>query len=484
MTALPFSTRPPSILWLILLALLAGGLAGAAGRLIGPLPLLGLLAGLILAALIFRRPDFGALALIITGYTRLSDIALANGAPVSPAELLALWLLGVLILRRHLYGETPTGLARPALFLGLYGLAMLASLPAARLPAESIAALLEYSRDAMLLLLIVAGLQRPAGDGLRRAVWALLAAGLLLGLLSVIQQFSGAYQQDFAGFSVAQLQHIAGRANGYRIGGPLGSPNYYAMILVPLVPLAFDRLLHERRPALRLAAALTLVVVLLSILFTFSRGGFIALTVVLVLCLWRPARELRRPGLLPALLLAGLVLLPLALPAYRQRLAAIPAALGQSESAAIDEPSIRGRLSEWTAGLQMFRDHPLAGAGLANYPAHYLEYSSQLGLDSRREQRSPHSLYLEVAAETGLLGLAAFAALLLALAGGLAHARRAFLRAGRPSAAGLVAALAIGLLGYLVASLFLHAAYPRFFWILAAIAFAAPIIAARPEGRS
>jgi O-antigen ligase len=461
-----------------LLALLVGGVAGALAWLIGPLPILALLLGLTLAALTFRRPELGALALIFVSYTRISDVALANGAPLSAAELLGAWLLVVLLLRWQLYGEAPAGWTRPALFLGLYGLVLLGSLLYAHFPQETLAALVEFAKNVLLVLLIVAGLQRSDGGGLRRAVWALLAAGLFLGLLSVYQQFTGDFEQRFFGFSVAEVQNIAGRVSGYRIGGPLGSPNYYAMILIPLVALALDRMLQERDPGLRVAAALTLAVVLLSILFTFSRGGFIALGVVLALLLWRLVRHYRRPGLLLAIILIVMVLLPLAPPSFRQRLATIPTALAESEPSAISEPSIRGRLSEWAASVQMFRDHPLVGVGLANYPVHYLEYSSELGLDGRREERSPHSLFLEVAAESGLLGLAAFGALFFAMAAGLVYAHAAFRRAGRRAEAELVVALTIGLTGYLVASLFLHAAYPRFFWILAAIAFAAPVIAA------
>ena len=43
----------------------------------------------------------------------------------------------------------------------------------------------------------------------------------------------------------------------------------------------------------------------------------------------------------------------------------------------------------------MFGDYPIFGVGPGNYPLHYLDYSQEIGLDPRLEQREAHSLYLE-----------------------------------------------------------------------------------------
>ena len=72
------------------------------------------------------------------------------------------------------------------------------------------------------------------------------------------------------------------------------------------------------------------------------------------------------------------------------------------------EVSFRGRMSEYAVGFRMFRDNPVLGIGYDNYAANYLDYSMRIGLDPRRTERSAHSLYLEVLAEQGLLGLLLF----------------------------------------------------------------------------
>jgi O-antigen ligase len=113
---------------------------------------------------------------------------------------------------------------------------------------------------------------------------------------------------------------------------------------------------------------------------------------------------------------------------------------------------------------------------LLNFEDHYPRYARNLALDGRREERQAHSLYLEVAAETGLLGMLAFALLLVYPVAGL---RRVYasLR-GRTRDAQRVAAFGIALFAYLTGSLFLHLSYPRYLWLLLGIALA---VAAFPE---
>ena len=59
----------------------------------------------------------------------------------------------------------------------------------------------------------------------------------------------------------------------------------------------------------------------------------------------------------------------------------------------------------------------------------------------------------------------------------MAHARRAFFEMpGYDEYAHLATGLAIGFAGYLVAALFIHAAFPRYFYLLIGIAFSMPAV--------
>ena len=72
-----------------------------------------------------------------------------------------------------------------------------------------------------------------------------------------------------------------------------------------------------------------------------------------------------------------------------------------------EDHAFRGRLSENLVALQMFVRHPWNGIGVGGFDEHYGTYALPLGLDDR-PHRGAHNLYLEVAAETGLVGLAGF----------------------------------------------------------------------------
>ncbi|MGZ9166332.1 MAG: O-antigen ligase family protein, partial [Anaerolineales bacterium] len=133
--------------------------------------------------------------------------------------------------------------------------------------------------------------------------------------------------------------------------------------------------------------------------------------------------------------------------------------------------------SENLVAIMMFRDHPLIGVGTGNFNENYQNYARRLGIEVRRDPRSAHSLYLEVAAERGLLGLAVFFAILSSVYWSLWHAEKRYLLLGMKSYANMTVALAGGLTAYLTAALFLHDSYIRYFFVLIGIAWAAASIA-------
>ncbi len=438
-----------------------------------PLLLIAALLGINAMYILLQRPTWGLYTLIFITYIRLSDV-LVNYHGLPSLFKIFVPLLGVVILWRWMaHRELPAGWQRPLLWIGGYVLVGCSALLYARDQVLATAGVETLFKDVAVVLIIVVLLQR--GVQLRAAVWSLIAAGIFLGSLSVYQQITGAYTNNFGGFAQAVVEHIVGELNHFRTAGPL-TPNFYALILVALVPLALDRFWHETRLVLRLLAGWAVAVGLLSILFTFSRGGFLALIVVLGLMLLR-----YRPRPLTMVVTSALlVLLLLLAPAnYQERMLTMVEALPLlGESQVLGEVSFRGRLSEVTVAAQMFADHPFLGVGYDNFDVYYLDYSQYLGLDTRREERQAHSLFLEIAAETGLVGISTFLLLLMGLAHSIRRARRTFQASGQQSYIYLVDALAISMLGYLTGSLFLHAAFPRYFWLLTALILALPHVAA------
>lgn len=97
-----------------------------------------------------------------------------------------------------------------------------------------------------------------------------------------------------------------------------------------------------------------------------------------------------------------------------------------------------GRYQFWQAGVEAFEREPLRGIGAGGYEAWWAEHGSLPYFI-----RDSHSLFVEVAAELGLLGLVALLGFLLPAAAGGIAARRNAARA-RPAAAAALATLACG----------------------------------------
>jgi putative inorganic carbon (HCO3(-)) transporter len=301
---------------------------------------------------------------------------------------------------------------------------------------------------------IVALLDQPAW--LRRAAWSVVVAGGALAIVSLLQAATGAYDSDFAGFAIARPEG----GETFRVGGPL-DPNFFGQVLLATAVLALYLGLSARdRVGRGLALAICMACIAVTGL-TGSRGALVATAAAfcLILLLAPIPRDI---GVAAVVLVAaaGLVFLP----------SGLQARVGLSNSASPEtatvtrgsEDAIQGRKSENLAALQMFRDHPVFGVGPGNYPRHYLSYSQQIGLDPRLAEREAHSLYLGALAETGIVGGAALLAVLgLALRG--AWRGRRWLR-GRDAM--LAEGIFVSLASFLVAGLFLHAAYPRYMWIL------------------
>jgi O-antigen ligase len=121
----------------------------------------------------------------------------------------------------------------------------------------------------------------------------------------------------------------------------------------------------------------------------------------------------------------------------------------------------------------MFVNHPIGGIGANNYTASYRSYAVRVNEPAAAE--NPHNLYLAIAAETGLLGLAAFlAAMLLTIR--VAWRRRATAAMlGEREQEGLATAFLLAVATYLVGVAFLPIAYPRYLWMLVGLVLAGSV---------
>jgi putative inorganic carbon (HCO3(-)) transporter len=144
-----------------------------------------------------------------------------------------------------------------------------------------------------------------------------------------------------------------------------------------------------------------------------------------------------------------------------------------SDDAIYQDSSFRGRSSEMLTGLAMFAEHPVLGVGTANYRPNYQQYTQLIGLEFRAEERDPHSLYVQILAETGIFGVIAFLGLVVSLLNTINKAVLAIEQ--KPRFAHWLPwmnSIRMALISYLLTSFFMHNAYFRYFWILVAMALA------------
>jgi O-antigen ligase len=320
---------------------------------------------------------------------------------------------------------------------------------------------------------VVALLKKP--HQFRHVIYTLLIVGAFIGTISVHQYVTKNFRSDYGGFAVAEYMQIVGNTNDFRLSGPVGDPNFFAQVMVVLALLGVERFVHDKNFFVKILAGWAAAVSTLTVIFTFSRGATIALVLALMAFFWIYRLK---PFQMVVVLMLGVVLLLFVPPTYYERVLTIKDVL-PSQNGQIDvrsDRAIQGRASENLTAWVMLSRHPLMGVGLNNFTYLYQEYTKSLGLAPSATSRSPHNLYLEVAAETGVVGLTVFLLMVGLAFRSILYARKKFIEAEMDDYANMATGYAIAFTGYMLSAVFVHAAYPRYFYLLLGIAYALPVI--------
>jgi O-antigen ligase len=265
--------------------------------------------------------------------------------------------------------------------------------------------------DIPIVLFVLAGAISVAVSSDHRAALGLYRAYFLepvafFYVLTAVVNTAGRATLILAGFGVALIVLAipnlavtlsAVQAHTLNVGGTPPTAIYtvsnaVALFEVPVVALASSVLLYSTVWFERIVSAVIVAVGTISVLLTFSRGGYLALFgVAIVLAL----THRRRLWLL--VLVAGVTIVALRLPGVAARL---------SHVLSLDDPSnsLGPRVKLWSVTLRMLASHPLFGSGLAGFST---------AIDPFREgyaeqQIYPHNILLNFWVETGILGVVSF----------------------------------------------------------------------------
>jgi O-antigen ligase len=242
----------------------------------------------------------------------------------------------------------------------------------------------------------------------RRQLWTMI---IIICLAAISQAFYGYIQYLF---NLGPQVFV--RDTSLRVYGTFGQPNPFAgYINIPLsIVLALTLL--ARNWIMRILAGTATILLGLVEYLTQSRGGELAIAsalVFIVLAGMPQIRVLMRIGILAIFgfvvaLILGLIPLHVFDPILRI-LGLVQISFTQPTS---QDYSTAERLAHWIAGLHMYFDHPILGVGIGNYPDAYPQYFITIFKDPLGHA---HNYYINIAAETGTIGLIVYLLFLLAI---------------------------------------------------------------------
>lgn len=235
----------------------------------------------------------------------------------------------------------------------------------------------------------------------RRQIWTLI---LIAGLAAVSQGLYG-YVQEF--FSIGPQSFV--RDAGLRVYGTFDQPNPYAGYINITLTIMIALVLLARTLAIRILAGAAAAILATAEYLSQSRGGEIAITVaiIFIVTLGMPRlRKLMAVGFIGGLAIIGAYLAGKIPEHYLLPILRILGLIRISFTApSTQDFSTAERLAHWIAGINMFIDHPLTGVGIGAYGDAYAPYHITIFINSLGHA---HNYYINMAAETGILGLTAF----------------------------------------------------------------------------
>jgi O-antigen ligase len=252
------------------------------------------------------------------------------------------------------------------------------------------------------------------------------------------------------------------QSGGARLAGGIGDPDGEAALLAAALMLDLGLFATLPRGSVaRPLAALGGVIMAIGLIDTGSRGGLVALGVVLIAGALFGGRWRGRAA-------AVLLVVAIATPLYVFVLA--PSAAEQH----LNSSSSSGRTDLWTIGLRMWEANPVLGVGSGNFDAAAARYVQQAGEITRPDviidvPHVTHNTYLEILAELGVPGFLIFVALAIGSLSAALRAARLFERAGDVSYELMARGIAFAIIAQLTADFFITNEYEHLLWLLLAL---------------
>lgn len=412
---------------------LAAGLAGLALAMLPVMPAAILLLAVALVGLTLIDPLIGVGVALVLGPSKPLTDYFVPALPLDLGQIALIVTLGAYLLHaaanhRIVIPKSPFNLAL-VVFVGVAGGSLLNALSLG----NGITEVAKWLQLVVMMWLII----DLAGE---KRLW--VVAGFLVAA-AALQAVIGVWQFGLRGDGPEHFQILGGRF--YRAYGSFEQPNPYAGFIGLMLPLTIglslaflarwanpviDRwIIHRQSARLRLwlgslfsrelvsllfMSALS-ILLLSALIMSWSRGawlGFAGAAAVIVLA-W-PRNVWIGFGLVLASTLLGIVVLEsgLAPAAIAARLTDFGDMVRVFDVRGVDindvNYSVLERLAHWQAAQEMARHHFWIGVGIGNYEVVYPGYAL---LNWPQALGHAHNIYLNMFAETGIIGLTAYSTL-------------------------------------------------------------------------
>lgn len=296
----------------------------------------------------------------------------------------------------------------------------------------------------VLVALVTTGLVQSQ----HRFRWLMIVIALSLGLLGLKYGLWGVLRGG---------ARIAGGPGGF-----MKDNNGFALALNMGIPLLVGVALTERQRWFKVFCGVLVLFTMLSVFFTFSRGGLLTLVVIgagLVLRTGRPVLAI----LLLVLGVGGFAALSSSetISNYMARAETI----GEYD----EDRSAMGRIEAWKTAIRVAKRNPVFGVGPDNLMVVYLDYSDT------EERRVAHNAFLQLLAETGVPAASMWVFLIL-----VTLIRLEMLSRSNPDTNLAIYArtLQLSIVAYVTGGMFLDKAYFDLFYHLAAMSVSLELVAA------
>lgn len=321
------------------------------------------------------------------------------------------------------------------------------------------------------------------GSGLHFICWVALLATSLIILLAILGSLFPSLEYRLPGFTSVHVGLEPGDRTD-RIAGAYGHPNTLGRYAVFMLPIAVG-LYMVSRGVVRYLTIPAFMILMFGLVLSESRGALLVLLILLV-----PGGLLMLRYIRPVHFLVGLALAGLSIFIAWDHVDIDRVVMSVTDlhgmiayGATPVDGALRGRLSEMEIAYEIWKQHPILGVGLANYEHFFQIYSFDNGTKLYNADRAAHSLYLELIAERGIIGLIGY---LIAIGGLIVIVMLrslAMIKAGASTSGYLTASLVFSAVAYYLSAMFLHDVHPEPLWGLVGLMIASTKIDYQQEVR-